>query len=144
MKKYVGVSTRSIPSYKWPFAKQRQNILCTYSCRKKHLVRPSSSRTHQGKIRPSPSAPREKVAHHPARKVPRQTRSIHGIRRETGSMAELVAPGVRKRIRERQNKRDGCVVSVLPRPHVLISTHTNEREPDELKAHQRHNSKQDP
>lgn len=54
-------------------------------------------------------SPSEPAADHTARKVPRQTRPIHGVRRKAGCLAEFVASREGERIRDGENEGDDYV-----------------------------------
>ena len=145
MKKYFEGIQQIYPTLQMAIRQNNARYSVHMIVQVEHLLHSSSFHTSHTNLSQSPTSPREPIAHHPARKVPRQPRPIHGIRRETRSMAKLVAPRVRKRIRERQNKRNRYSQSAFPPcPPTLKSLLTNQREPDELEAHERHDGEQDP
>lgn len=69
----------------------------------------SSSRTCSTAAFASPSASAEPIAHNSTCQVPRQAGAVHGIGREARRVAELVAAGVGKGIREGQDQGNSYV-----------------------------------
>jgi hypothetical protein len=67
------------------------------------------------------------VADHATSEIPRQPRSIHGIRRKARRMAELVTARVRKRIRKGKYEGNDCPSSAhLSLPTILHLGHTHQ------------------
>jgi hypothetical protein len=93
-----------------------------------------------------PSSSPEPAADHTARKVSRDSRSIHSIRSKAASLAELVASRKSKRIRDGEDERNNCqrvslTYSTIPLPTLQL---TNQRQPNELEPNQRKDGQDNP
>jgi hypothetical protein len=94
----------------------------------------------------APASSPKPAAHQATCKIPRETRSIHGIRSKATSLAELVASRKGKRVRDGEDERNNCQnvsFSCSSIPFLKLQL-TNQCKPNELQPNQRENGQHNP